>query len=85
MMRNLSVKHSDKHLDLISDSGRIKQVLTSCLESAIYETESHGVINIHLSTKPIDFADPFTKARISENMNSLDLDSIFVCQIDFKP
>ena len=72
-------------MNIISDKERIKQVLSSCLESAIYETGSHGVINVHLLTKSIEAAEDSTRKRISKSWNFCDFNYFLVCQIDFKP
>ena len=82
---DFTLEISSKTLKLFSDKERIRQVLLSCLENAVYLADSQGVINLHLSTKPLVHSEIESKSKTAKNLQIFDFTSFLVCKIDFQP
>ena len=82
---DFTLELSSKTLKLYGDKERIQQVLLSCLDSAVLQAGRHGVINLHLSTKPMKHTDVEPRSKTAKNLQIFDFTRFLVCSIDFQP
>ena len=82
---DFTLELSSQALNLLSDKKRIQQVLLSCLENAVHQAGSQGVINLHFSTKPLNHTDINSKYNTANNLQIFDFTKLLVCLIDFQP